>query len=85
MGARFNFGKKEDAEYTPYGSEFTMRQKRIIFGLPVDGLRLQEISIIVRKAKKLDMPDVAEMVFDRYEEMFTGRSPPKYSIAEAIM
>ena len=78
MSARFNFGMKEQPDYNPYGTSFTERQQRIIFGLPVSGLKLQEITIIMRKAEKLDMPELAEAVYDMYEEAITGRPPPTH-------
>jgi len=81
--ARFNYHKMNQEEYNPYGANFTKRQKEIIWGFPVDKLRIREITIILRKAKRLGLLLVCEMVIDRYEEMITGRSPPRYTLEEA--
>ena len=83
VGARFNYHKKGNNEYNPYGSEFTERQKQIIRGEPVDGVRMQEVTVIMRKAEKLGLYVIAEMVYEQYMEAYTGKTPPKYSIEEA--
>jgi len=84
MGAaRFNYHKPREDGYNPYGANFSSRQKEIIWGFPVDRLKMQEISVILRKAERLGLNSVYEMVYDRYEEMITGRSPPKYTLEEA--
>lgn len=83
MGARFNYGQREEMGYNPYGTVFTPRQERIILGLPVNGLRTQEITTVIRKAEKLELLELSETVFDMYEEILTDRVPPKHTIEEA--
>jgi len=82
---RFNIGMKEDPDYNPYGTSFTERQMQIICGVPVDNLKKQEISIIMKKADKMGIPSIAERVYVLHEEMYTGpKVKPKYTHKEAL-
>ena len=82
---RFNIGMKQNPEYNPYGKSFTERQMQIICGLPVDRLKRQEITIIMKKAEKMGMPSIADRVYELYEEMYTGpKFEYKYTYEEAL-
>ena len=69
---RFKTNNKEDSSYNPYGKKFTERQLQIIEGVPVEGLRSTEVTIVMRKAEKLGRDDIADAVYIRYEEMISG-------------
>ncbi len=82
--ARFTFKNKEDEDYNPYGSRFTERQLKIINGIPVENLRTTEITIVMRKAEKLGWPEIAEQVWDLYEDEIMGTDFKfKYTLEEA--
>lgn len=70
--ARVNFKNKDDENYNPYGARFTERQLKIINGLPVENLRTAEITIVIRKAEKLGWSEIAEQVWDLYEDEIMG-------------
>ena len=86
MYAQFNYHKKNDPDYNPYGEVFTKRQMDIILGNPVDKLRKGELTVIIKKAEKLGMPSIAEDVMSKYDELFVDvdKFDYKYTYEEAI-
>lgn len=79
-----NRKNKDDKNYNPYGTRFTERQLKIINGIPVENLKTTEITIIIRKAEKLGWPEIAEQVWDLYEDKVMGTDFKfKYSLEEA--
>ena len=46
--AQFGYHKKFDDNYNPYGTVFTERQERIIRGVDIKTVRLNELTIIIK-------------------------------------
>ena len=77
---KFKFNNREN----PYGTKFTKRQIDIINGVPVDNLRRTEVTIVIRKAEKLGHYDIAEKVWELYEDYMAGSFDSKYTYKEAV-
>lgn len=66
-----------------YGTGFTERQQNIIDGLPVNNLRNSEIGLIIKKAEKLGMDELAMDVYSAYEyRLAPPKSEYEYTIEE---
>lgn len=77
---KFKFDKKDN----PYGTKFTKRQIDIINGAEVENLKRTEVTIVIRKAEKLGHYDIAENVWELYEDYMTGGFEGKYTYEEAV-
>jgi hypothetical protein len=77
---KFRFEKRDN----PYGTKFAKRQIDIINGIEVENLKRTEVTIVIRKAEKLGHYDIAESVWERYEDFMTGGFESKYTYEEAV-
>jgi len=80
----FRIGAKIDPNYNPYGTRFTHRQDEIILGVKHNSVRRNELSIIMRKAEINGYYEIAEQVYEMYEDVIIGKDyHDKYSLEEA--
>ena len=81
--AQFRYHKKFEEDYNPYGTVFTERQDRIIRGVDINTIRLNEIKVILKKAERMQNDEIAMQVVEMYEELLFGREKPRYTVQEA--
>ena len=83
---RFNIGKDKLApSFNPYGTTYTERQLAILNGdISLDAVRLVELTILLRKAEKLDDGAATELASQLYiQKSNPGEYFPPYTVEEA--
>lgn len=87
MSARFNFRDVYSNErQQSYGKTYTVRQQSILCGeLPLDLVRLQELTLLVQKAESLQDYGSMELAQELYDKKLAGDTYfPTYSKEESM-
>ena len=82
----FSFENKDDPNYKPhYGSEYTPRQIDILSGkILAKDIRLNELSILYRKAEQIGDIEAYEAAKSMYDRMLNPcEYEPTYTVEEA--
>lgn len=75
--------KRIEPDYNPYGTKFTDRQNEIIKGVDPSSIKLSELIVIMKKARINGFDEIAEQIYEMYEDKIVGKEKPKYSIEQA--
>lgn len=66
-----------------YGTKWSARQQQIIDGVPVNNLKRNDVTLIMRKAEQLGQIEVAQKVYEQYSYFYSEREPDDMSLEEA--